>query len=176
MKKISKILGATAIVGLFLLSAVASTSLALTEEPAGELELSDGGCELMTDEEEKEYGIQPSGIILFPDLIPTGVSVSRVGAKYIKITIANEGRSMFYASFYTHFEVKRLGQDYSDSIKCKAWIWLKDTTRTFSIRLKDTIVGKHYVEVEVDSLNQIFEGFMGEWNNDQEFKNVEFGL
>jgi len=195
MKKIYKIFGAAAIIGLFLLSSLASTSLGASRmqavrptqlvkasyeldrmQPVRQTRLVKASYELMTDEQEIEAGIEPSMAIFFPDLIPWSCTVeTRIYGKYLVVGIKNDGRSILWCNFNTHAEIHKIGNNVHKDIACAGALWFRGQIKYFRVKVPATLSGCHDVEIDVDDKDQIFEG-LGEINNHERFDNVYFGI
>ena len=178
MKKMYKIFGAIAIIGLFLLSSIASTSGRLAmSTPAVEKE----DCILMTDEQEAEFGVstepgaEPAQAFFFPDLIPWSVNVEiSLTKKTMVLGIKNDGRSMLYYNFNSHAEIQKIGENIHKDYTCRGFLWLRGQMRYFRVKIPWAIYLNHDVKINVDDKEQIFEG-LGEINNNEKFDDVYFG-
>jgi len=123
-----KIFGAVAIIGLFLLSSVASTL-----EPAAAIFFPD----------------------LIPWSVNVEVSILR---KTMVLGIKNDGRSMLFYNFNTHGEIEKLGANVHVDYTCRGIIWLRGAIKYFSVTVPRTLCLDHDVKINVDDKQQIFEG------------------
>ena len=154
MKKVSKILGAAAIVVLFLVSAVASTSLAATQAPAEELELQ---------AEPADPDGEPLGIIP-ADLIIVDVG-KQLGTGKVYVTIANDGFGIAWMPYMTHIHVNGIANG-EQNLLCLFGPRFPGQAQTYVSRILLAGTIPRYTKVIVDYTNMVFEGIFGEGNNE----------
>jgi hypothetical protein len=159
MKKISKILGAAAIVVLFLVSAVASTSLAATQAP--QFETSEEETQFETsdpvDPDEEPQGIIPA------DLVPVKVG-KQMGTGKLYVTIANKGLGIAWLPYFTHMKVNGIANG-QQNLLCLFGPRFPGQAKTYTSRIQLAGTIPRYTLVIVDYTNIIFEGIFGEGNN-----------
>ena len=180
MKKIYKIFGAAAIIGLFLLSSISSISMAASmkgeKQAVQQVQYVESGYELMEMEEQIGVSAEPEMAIFFPDLIPWSCTVeTRITGKYLVVGIKNDGRGLLYYNFNTHAEIHKLGDNVHKDIACAGILWFRGQIKYFDVKVPVSLVLSHDVEIDVDDKDQIFEG-LGEINNHEQFDNVYFGI
>jgi hypothetical protein len=163
MKKISKILGAAAIVLLFLVSAVASTSLAATEAP--QFETSEEETQFETSDPADPDDGEPLGIIP-ADLSfvkPNHITKMPVSGGYkLLVTVENSGFGCIWMPWKMHITVSGVGLN-------KIWCWgpvFHGRAKTFT----STIVFPNstlprLTQVQLDVTDLVNEGIFGELNN-----------
>ena len=158
MKKMYKIFGAVAIIGLFLLSSVASTSMAITEDPEPETSTEiEPDFELSTEPGDGE----PEGIIP-ADLFITDVG-KRIGGQ-VYVTVVNQGMGIAWLPYRIHIYVAGLANP-EDDILCFFGPRLPGAATTYHSKLFVGGTLPRYTRVIVDYTNNIFEGIFGENNN-----------
>ena len=150
MKKMYKIFGAVAIIGLFLLGSIASTSMA--GEPAQE-PVKEGAIPSEPPEE-------PEGFIFGSDLEAT--EIYEQGTR-VKVTVTNHGIG-FCIGLY-QIKVHVAGFVNPDDIIEARGPWFPHTSRTFTTRAFTASVLGRTARIEVDYGNDIWEGIGGNLNN-----------
>ena len=161
MKKISKILGAAAIVLLFLVSAVASTSLAATEDPEFEMGAEPADGELQSDPvdpDEEPLGIIPADLVI----VEVG---KQLGTGKLYVTIANSGLGIAWLPYFTHMKVNGIANG-QQNLLCLFGPRFPGQAKTYVSRILLAGTIPRYTLVIVDYTDIIFEGFRGEGNNE----------
>jgi hypothetical protein len=162
MKKISKILGAAAIVVLFLVSAVASTSLAATQAPQFETgeEQTQAEPEVSTPPDSEPLGIIPADLRFVK---PNPVIKMPVNDGYkILVTVKNAGFGCIWMPWKMHITVSGIGLN-------KIWCWGpffhgKAKTYTSTIIFPNSTLPR-LTQVQLDATDLVNEGILGELNN-----------
>ena len=160
MKKISKILGAAAMVLLFLVSAVASTSLAATEAP--QFETSEEETQFETsdpaDPDEEPAGIIPADLVI----VEVG---KQFGTGKLYVTIANDGMGVAWLPYWTHMHVNGIANG-EQNILCLFGPRFPGQAKTYVSRIGLAGLPPRYTIVIIDYTNLVFEGIRGEGNNE----------
>jgi len=158
-KNMYKIFGAAAIIGLFLISSIASTSLAAIIEDTKSYEAVTESGELQSvSEEEPELGL------IFPDLKPIA---ARKQAGKIVVTVKNLGLGLVnpLKTYTIHVTVHKLFDEHVYIERCRGPV-LPGRTKEFSTGSISGLYSR--VTVDVDCYNDIFEGFLGGERNNEE--------
>ena len=157
MKKISKILGAAAMVLLFLVSTVASTSLAVTQNSPEQLQ---SEPEVSTPPDSEPLGILPADLSFVKPNHITKMPVSE-GYK-ILVTVENSGFGCIWMPWKMHITVSGVGLN-------KIWCWGpvfhgKAKTFTSTIVFPNSTLPR-FTQVQLDVTDLVNEGILGELNN-----------
>ncbi len=150
MKKIYKILGATALIALLLVG-----SIVVAAPPAQQPE-AEQSLELQSEPADPE----PLGII-GSDLVM--IDIDKTVLDQIKVTVKNNGPGLAWSKYTVHVHINGILNGDDDLENCRTI--LPGTTRTYITRpFVGGIIGRGY-EVNVDYNKNVWEGFLGELNN-----------
>jgi len=162
-KNMYKIFGAAAIIGLFLISSIASTSLAAKAKDAKSY-----GPVMESRELEPVDPAEPTIGLFFPDLVITdmeAIKCAGVGQAKVRVIAKNTGRTIFLPQLVV-LNVYVNGIDYSEDIP--HWnLWLRGQEKEFETSTFTWGVGypRRRVTSTIDYEDSIYEGLLGEFNN-----------
>ena len=155
MKKMYKIFGAVAIIGLFLLGSIASTSMAKNQQ--------------LTSEEEEEILVpseppeEPQGVIP-ADLFTLTVDRQPITQK-IRYTVINQGMGCAWMPYYVHLHVDGILNGDDNMLVWGPVLPGPEFAKSFVSRICLAGHIPRYTTIDLDITNKVFEGLLGEGNN-----------